>query len=722
MTAVSIKSKSISKVAQKDIVELREKISAFKKGQIPEERFKAYRLARGVYGQRQLGVQMVRIKIPYGKLTADQLVRIADLSQEYTNGNLHATTRQNIQLHYIKLDDSPELWGKLEEVGITTRESCGNTVRNITASALAGIDPDEPFDVAPYAEAVFQYFLRNPVCQEMGRKIKMAFSSSEKDSAFTYFHDFGFIPKIRQKDGKEERGFKVVVGGGLGAQSFIAPTAYEFLPEEEIIPFIEAGLRVFDRYGERERRYKARLKYLIEEKKGIGLEKFLELVNEERKALSHQTYTVKLVEEQIPNLPEITELPEVKIADEKKYQHWLQTNVFEQKQKGYYAIRLKLLLGNLSAEKARELADIVRSYVANDIRMTVTQGIILKYVRKELLPYLFYRLNHLEFAEPGADSIADITACPGTDTCNLAVTNSTDISVELEKVIREDFEHLIADSNISIKISGCMNSCGQHMAANIGLHGSSIKYQEKVIPALQLVLGGGVDPYGKGFIAEKVIKLPSKKIPLALRFILNDYEDNSEEGEYFNTYFLRVGKRYFYNLLKPLADLEKLSASDYIDWGNTEDFIPEIGTGECAGVSFDMVSTILQDAEEKLYYAREALAENYYSGAIYHAYSTFVVAAKGLLLSKDVNCNTHKGIISDFNTHFYEGGEVTLPLDFETLVLQINKNEPEEVFAKAYLEQAEDFYSMVIHYRREQAEGREIEVADKLVLSNYYKA
>ncbi|WP_306416938.1 nitrite/sulfite reductase [Fulvivirga maritima] len=257
----------ISTIAQKDIKELEDKISAFKGGKIDEERFKAFRLARGVYGQRQLGVQMFRIKLPYGKLTGEQLVRIADLSEEYTNGNLHATTRQNIQLHYVHLEDTPEMWAKLEETGVTTKEACGNTVRTVTASDIAGIDPNEPFDVSPYADAVTQYFLRNPINQEMGRKIKMAFSSSEKDSALTYIHDFGFIPKI--KDGK--RGFKVVIGGGLGAQPFLAVTAYEFLPEDKVIPLVEAGLRVFDRYGEREKRFKARMKFLIEEKKRYRL-------------------------------------------------------------------------------------------------------------------------------------------------------------------------------------------------------------------------------------------------------------------------------------------------------------------------------------------------------------------------------------------------------------------------------------------------------------------
>jgi sulfite reductase (ferredoxin) len=709
---------NISENAQEDVRELHDKIVKFKEGIIPEERFKAFRLTRGVYGQRQLGVQMFRIKIPYGKLTTKQLVRVADISEEYTNGNLHTTTRQNIQLHYVNVEDTPEMWAKLEQVNVTTREACGNTVRNVTASSLAGIDPDELFDVAPYAEAVFQYFLRNPICQDMGRKIKMAFSSSDKDSAFTYFHDFGFIPRVKTENGEEVRGFKVVVGGGLGAQGFIAQTAFEFLPEDQVIPFIEGSLRVFDRYGEREKRMKARLKFLIEPKKGIGLDEFLKLVEKERQGLANKSYKVDRDLVKQPEIPAPVEFEKVPIADEEKYDLWLKTNVFEQKQKDFHGVHIKLELGNISSETAKELAALIKEGVAaDDIRVTVNQGLLLKYVRKEALPYLFYRLNHLELAEPGFGTTADITACPGTDTCNLGVTNSTGAAQVMEKVIKDEYPELISNSNLHIKISGCMNACGQHMAANIGFHGSSIKNGKLVVPALQVVLGGGVDSYGKGFIAEKVIKLPTKKIPQALRLILDDYDDNSTEGEYFNDYYYRQGKMYFYSLLKPLADLEKLIDADHVDWGHNEAFIPEIGTGECAGVSYDVIGTIITDSEERLYFADKAFSKQRYADAIYYAYSAFVIGAKGLLLSADVHCNTHQQIISDFNKHFYETGELKLDQNFEDLVLQMNKNEPTEEFAINYLSESKAFLEKVKAKRQEQV-GQE----DKIVVDNFYKA
>ncbi|MEM7551908.1 MAG: nitrite reductase [Bacteroidota bacterium] len=705
----------ISAEANKDVIELQERIDAFKEGKIPEERFKAFRLTRGVYGQRQSGVQMFRLKIPYGKLTSDQLIRIADISDRYSNGNLHATTRQNIQLHYVKLDDSPQVWKELEEKGVTSREACGNTVRNITASANSGIDPNEPFDVAPYVQATFEYFLRNPICQDMGRKVKIAFSSSESDSAFTYIHDFGLIPRIQ--GGK--RGFKLVLAGGLGAQAMIAKPVTEFLPENELLPFIEAALRVFDRYGEREKREKARMKFLIDEKRGLGIAKFLELVEIERKSLKQQQITIETEKESV-NVPKLESL-DTEVADKDKYDLWLKTNVFEQKQKGFFGVQVKLELGNITSDKARAFSEIVKKYLADDIRITVNQGFVLRYATKEILPSLFNELDNLGLAEPGFDSTADITACPGTDTCNLGVTNSTAISLELERLIRDEFPELLEDQNIKIKISGCMNSCGQHMIANIGFHGSSIKNGERVIPALQVVMGGGVDPEGKGFIAEKVIKLPTKRIPDALRVTLKEYQKNATEGEYFNDYFQRTGRRYFYDLLKPLADTTTLKEVDYIDWGHDDNYIQEIGVGECASVSYDMIGTIIGDAQERLGWAQEALLENQYGDSIYNSYSSLVIAAKALLLGKDIRCNTHQKIIDTFEQEFIESNEFSLEGSYKDTVLQINKNKPSEEFANKYFAEAKGFLEKLNGFREKRSGENGLQL-EKLVVGDFYKA
>ncbi len=700
---------------QQDIAELQRRIGDFKAGKEDEERFKLYRLTRGVYGQRQFGVQMFRTKIPYGKLTASQLECLADISERYTNGNLHLTTRQNIQMHFVKLDDSPKIWEDLAEGGLTAREACGNTVRNITASPMAGIDPEEPFDVGPYVQAAFEYFLRNPICQEMGRKIKPAFSSSERDSAFTYFHDFGFIPRLRPYDGKMRRGFKVVIGGGLGAVGAVAQTVYDFLPDDQIIPFMEASIRVFDRYGEREKRMKARMKFLV---KKLGLEAFMDLVRSEWLGLKHQSVPIDTTEArlELPAPPAET----AAVEDEAHYQRWCRLNTVAQKQEGFYAVRIKVPRGDIHARTARPLAALVRQYAADDIRITVQQGLLLRFVHPEALPHLYNGLIKLQLADLGADSIADVTSCPGTDTCALGVTNSTGLAGVLEQVLLESYNDLLEHSDIRIKISGCMNSCGQHMAAQIGFHGSSIKVNAQVLPAMQVVLGGGVAPDGQGFIAQKVIKLPTKRTPQALRALLDDFQQNRAAGQRFNDYFQARGKRYFYSLLKPLAQTTELSTEDFFDWGQDEAYRQSIGTGECAGVTLDVVGTILAEAQDKLRLAEAALAAEAYADGIYHAYTSMVVGAKALLLAKDVACNTHRGILKDFQAHYIESQIFpALTEDFEAYVLEMKSAAPTAEFAGAYLKKARSFGKRVLAVREAQLAKSG---GDKLVIDNYYKA
>lgn len=686
-------------LVEKDIVDLEKKIRLFREGKINEEKFRSLRLARGVYGQRQQGVQMVRIKLPYGRMSVKQLLRIADISDEYATGNLHLTTRQDIQIHYVSLESTPELWSKLEMDNITLREACGNTVRNITASAIAGIDPDEPFDVSPYAHEMFKYFLRNPICQEMGRKIKIAFSSSDKDSAVTYIHDLGFIPKVRKEGDLEIRGFKVVVGGGLGAQPHIAKVTQEFLREELIIPYTEAVLRVFDRYGERTNRNKARLKFLINK---IGFEEFNRLVIEEGIALKTKTYFVDYSSYNQITAPELKSVDTVDVNDISKYQAWRKTNVFEQKQKSFFGVYIKVSTGDIKTDKSRLLAAVVNKYAADDVRITINQGLLLKFVREQYLPNIFNELNELGLAEPGFDSVADITSCPGTDTCNLGISSSTGITRELEKVILEEYPDLIYNSDIKIKISGCMNSCGQHGLANIGFHGSSIKVGLNVAPALQVLLGGGGLGDGSGRIADKVLKVPSKRAPAVLRAILDDYDSNSLDGEYFNDYYDRRTERYFYQLLKPFADLSTFQDDEFVDWGHEAKYAPAIGVGECAGVMIDLVATLLYESEEKLGWANESLSQFHYSDSIYHSYAVFINSAKALLLDRQVICNTQNGIINDFDKHFVETGIFSFEASFRSHVLQINQQEPSDNFAHTYFNAAKDFYDKCILYRQNQ--------------------
>lgn len=661
-------------LVEKDIIDLEQKIRLFKEGSLHEDKFRSLRLARGVYGQRQHGVQMVRIKLPYGKMTFRQWARIADISDEYSTGNLHLTTRQDIQIHFVSLDKTPELWAKLEQDNITLREACGNTVRNVTASVTAGIDPKEPFDVTPYCHAVFEYFLRNPICQEMGRKIKIAFSNTSEDTALVYMHDLGFIPKL--VDGK--RGFKVYLAGGLGAQPRMADLVHEFLPENQLIPFTEAVLRVFDRHGERISRSKARLKFLVQK---IGLEEFLKLVEDERIAIKNKEF---VIETNLSLADEVLKIVESDIANDGDYKLWKETNVFAQNQQGKFGVFVRVPLGNISTATSRFLIGKLQHHISDDIRVTINQGLFFRNVPERNLPYVFEILKQANLAAPGANSVAKITACPGTDTCNLAISDSTSITYELEKVIDNEFSDLVKNNNLKIKISGCMNSCGQHGMASIGFHGSSIKSAEKkVLPALQVLLGGGNLGDGEGRAAEKVIKVPSKRGPEVLRVLFRDFYENQISGEYFNDYYDRQGKNYFYELLKPLAQLDNLKDSDFVDWGQSEAFETAIGVGECAGVMIDLVGTLFLEAEEKLEDARGAFDNKQWADAIYLAYSGQINAAKALLLDIDVNCNNQNKVITEFSANFES--------NFEENVLQINKNEPTEEFAKTYIFAAEKF-------------------------------
>ncbi|WP_445382907.1 HEPN domain-containing protein [Robiginitalea sp. IMCC43444] len=689
----SFRSEIENPVVAQDIIDLERKIRAFKAGELDAEKFRSLRLARGVYGQRQQGVQMIRIKLPYGKVSAAQLRRIAEVSDTYSTGKLHITTRQDIQIHYVDLNDTPQLWAELEKDAVTLREACGNTVRNVTASETTGIDPEEAFDVSPYAQAVFEYFLRNPVGQEMGRKFKVSFSSSDRDTGLSYMHDLGFIAKVSQGD----KGFKVMLGGGLGSQPRHADCLYEFLPQEMIIPLMESVLRVFDRYGERKSRSKARLKFLI---KDLGLEVFRQLVSEEKKALPRQQYPIKA--ETYPS-PEISDriVPKVQVYG-KDYELWKASNLIPQKQKGYVAIGLKVFLGNFSTDQARQLAELTENYAASEIRLSLRQNILIPFVKTENVPYFFKRLKEIGLAEPGYNSALDITACPGTDTCNLGIASSTGIATELERLIRSEYPQFIGNKDVVIKISGCMNACGQHTMAHIGFQGMSVRTADKrVAPALQVLLGGSNLGNGQGVFADKVIKIPSKKGPDALRLILDDYLEFASGAQY-QEYYAKRGQMYFYNLLKPLADISSLTPEDFIDWGSRERYKKAIGVGECAGVVIDLVVTLFYEADEKLAEAEVSFEKEKWAAAVYYAYSAFIHAAKALLTAEDHKTNTHAGILRDFQALAGRQEGWAQYAEFESLVLELNKQAPDKDFAFYYLNQAKEFLQWARETRKKE--------------------
>jgi sulfite reductase (ferredoxin) len=686
-------------LVQKDIIELEKKIRLFREGKIDEQKFRSLRLARGVYGMRQEGVQMVRIKLPYGKLNARKLSRIADVADEYSHRILHFTTRQDIQIHFVSLDRTPQLWAELEKDEITLREACGNTVRNITASPLAGVDAEEPFDVTPYAHAMFEYFLRNPICQEMGRKVKIAFSSSDKDDALSFMHDFGFIPKLRYENGVEVRGFKVLVAGGLGNQPQQAFTAYEFLPEDQLIPFTEAGLRVFDRYGERDKRLAARLKFLI---KNIGAEEYLRLLHEEWKSLVNQVYKIDTTQNTVEYTQPAIIVDSIAEEDSAHFDLWKSTNVFAQKQTGYSAVGIKVLIGNIDTTQARQLAAIGERLTGNDFRVTVSQNLLFRFVPNENIPALYNELKKLSLHDAGYESVLDITSCPGTDTCNLGVASSMGLTKALEDVLRKEYAGLIHKRNLKIKISGCMNSCGQHVIANIGFQGMSTPVGKFLAPSFQVLLGGGLLTNGTGRFAEKSLKILSKRAPDALRALLNDYIAHSYEEESYNDYYDRQGAKYFHPILTPFGEKSNVTQDELIDWDATGAYQKAVGVGECAGVMIDLVQTLFVEADEKIEDALLAVSEQRIADAAYHTYSSVIHAAKALLVSISARTNTHKAIIDTFDKEFIETGKIQLPRKFSDLALLLTSQVPTEHFVRQYIGEAQQFIESVKAFRNSE--------------------
>ena len=678
-------------IVEKDIIELAHKIEQFNNLEIDEEKFRSLRLARGVYGQRQQGVQMIRIKLPYGKVMSNQLRRISEVSDEYSRGRLHITTRQDIQIHHVDLNRTPELWAALERDDVTLREACGNVVRNVTASETAGIDVNEPFDVSPYADALYKFFLRNPICQEMGRKFKVSFSATDEDTGLSYLNDLGYIAKIENG----VRGFKVLVAGGLGSQPRHAEVLYDFLPSDKMIPAMESVLRVFDRYGERKSRAKARMKFLL---KDIGLAAFKELITEEQKAIEFKSVAVDY-QSYVPSKPVSVTIPETAVQDEVAFNLWKTTNLIPQKQEGFVAIGIKVLLGDFYTDKARLLANLVDVYAAGEIRLTLRQNIIIPFVKEALLPFFYTELEKLGFVEAGYNKAVDITACPGTDTCNLGIASSTGIAKELERVITTEYPQYLKNEDLVIKISGCMNACGQHNMANIGFQGMTVRTPEKLVaPALQVLLGGGNLGNGNGAFADKVVKVPSRRGPEALRRILNDFEANAN-GQAFIEYYKEKGEKYFYHFLNDLQDVSNLTQEDFIDWGEEEKYLKQIGIGECAGVVIDLIATLFLESEEKIENANEAFKNHVYSGAIYYAYQSLVNTAKAMLLADKKKTNTHSSIISQFDEVFVTSKKIDIGISFSELIYQINKYAPSKEFAEIYIKNSTKFLQKVRAYR-----------------------
>lgn len=608
-------SDKVSGPQRSEIERFASEINLYWSGAKSEEEFRAFRLENGVYGIRfQKDIQMVRVKVRFGKLTADQMDRLGQIARVYANGIGHVTTRQDVQFHWIPLERVPSLLAEIADVGLTTREACGNTVRNVTLCPEAGVNPSEPFDVTPYADALSAYLLRNPVCQNLPRKFKIAFSGCPEDCAMTAIHDLGFIAQVREEGGKQTRGFRVYVGGGLGPIPKPARLLEEFVSVDEYMILTEAVLRIFDRMGDRRRRNRARLKFLIDD---CGVEAFRKLVNSERRVVSQTRSGIPF-----PRVPEETHIPQrlpqpIRIIESplEGYQDWLKTNVKPQKQHDYCMAYITLAAGDLTSKQFHEVAELSRKYADSTVRTTPVQNLLLRWVHRESLPSLHADLVRVGLASPGVNRIGNVVGCPGADTCNLAITTSH----KLARVLIDEFEKrkdlLLADDlkGVTIKVSGCPNACGHHHIATIGLYGGARRAGERTVPYYHVLLGGEISE-GKVNFGRFVAKIPAKNVPPAVFRIIDLYRSRRINGEAFLDWVKREdmavttstdggimeseqrrnsGEESIDSPLSilvgsVLADLEQVPDYEadpdfYKDWGEKTDFKLKIGKGECAG-------------------------------------------------------------------------------------------------------------------------------------------
>jgi len=556
-------------------------------GQTAEDEFIKFRLKQGIYGQRQADVQMIRLKLPMGGVTPEQMEMFADVIEEWVPLNKgHVTTRQNVQLHHVPLKHAAALIRKASEAGLSSREGCGNTVRNVTGDPFAGVAPDELFDLTPYAAAYARYFVRHPTTQMMPRKIKTAFDGSPEDRSITGIHDIAFL--ARERDGV--KGVEVRVGGGTSIMPRVAPTLYDFveLDNGDYLKVSEAVLRIFDRTDWlRPNRARARIKVLIDK---IGIDAFREQVEEELEGdwvdeRDFDPAPLMLIHDEEANAPALRHDYASPNGDVSEFDKFVASNVKPQRQAGFSAIQVRIVRGDLSPEQFRGLAQIMRDYSGGSARMTIEQNIVLRWVRNEAVYEVWQALGKLGLNGAGADEIVDTVSCPGTDSCKLGITSS----MGLNNAIMDRVESMnITDpltKRIHIKNSGCPNGCGQHHIANIGFYGASIKVGDKTMPAYVAHLGGNYEG-GKVIYGTRLkVRLPARRIPDVIEKWIRYYERERNEGEEFNAFLERVGVAEFEAIAKPLAlpaefNLENLQ--QFVDWNRNVPYQVIRGEGECA--------------------------------------------------------------------------------------------------------------------------------------------
>ncbi len=583
-------------VIQAEIDTFAERARKFRIGDEDDPEFQMFRLHHGVYGQRQADEQMMRIKLPFGGVTADQMDALAEVSEKYSDFHRgHITTRENFQFHFVNLDDTPAVMELIGEVGLTTREACAHTVRNVTGCPFAGVCRDEVFDATPYLVAYARHMIRNPVCQRLPRKFKTAFSSCASDCAGTPFHDLGFLAKSRaRQDGSVEHGFELRVGGGLSTMPRKADTIWDFatLDDGEYIRVAEAILRVFDREGDlpgllRKNMNKARIKFLLHK---IGPDEFRRMVVEElEKDWAKEPIDVQALMEMAPEGPSEPLSEAASVSPKPGFERWRETNAREQKQPGHLAVTVTVPMGNITTSQFRALAETMRRHSGGNARTNQNQNLVLRWVPGENLAALHAELSAIGLGEAEAELVSDVVACPGADSCKLAITSSNQAGYSMREAMMA-FDYQDAEvRKVSVKISGCPNGCGQHHIAGIGLQGSSYKVGNLEVPCYDISVGGG-GYHGGARYGARVTRVLAKKAHLAINRVFEVYMAERSEGESFLDFADRVGPKHFeapleeYKWVGSVAD----EMDNYIDWGQQDVFQVIRGEGECAAGAVPM--------------------------------------------------------------------------------------------------------------------------------------
>ena len=597
----------LSFASEADIDEFVDTLEKFERGDLTPDQWRVFRLVRGTYGQRQPGdVQMLRVKVPQGILTVAQLEALADVGERFSRGFGHITTRQNIQFHFVKLHDVETAMRILADAGLTTREACGNSVRNITCCPLAGVSPTELFDVTPYAEATTRYLLRHPLSSSLPRKFKIAFEGcTDEDHALLGMHDLGY--RAQMKDGK--RGFRVVIGGGTSIMVKSAQTVHDFLPASDIFNVAEAVIRVFHKFGDYKHKQANRLKFLI---KSIGWDRFLEEYNKalvEFKAQGGASLPFDPEQPPVESAPAWRRLDSPPILETVSratssmvtgpgimpqvrpmlptmngdYSHWLGTNVRKQKQAGYFLVTATVVLGDFTSQQMRILGDLATAFGDGTIRVTAEQDLVFRWIPRDAIPELYRQLAAAGLGLPDAGTIADVTSCPGAESCKLAVTQSRGLGKFLGDHLRENPKLIAAAPDLQIKISGCPNGCGRHHIAGLGFQGSVRKLAGKAVPQYFVMVGGGAEGDGVRF-GKLAAKIPARRMPEALERLITLYATSRQKDESATSFFMRVELD---RVKSVLSDLERMTPDaalpdDYVDLAESGEFNPEVQEGECS--------------------------------------------------------------------------------------------------------------------------------------------